>query len=71
MGFPCVFLTDGAGAMVGSAVIGGVLLALIEGVGILFTRYSAEQFKPVNPQMEDPSQLGGTPFGASSQYQGM
>ncbi|KAH8020559.1 hypothetical protein HPB51_002508 [Rhipicephalus microplus] len=37
---------NGAGAMVGSAVIGGVLLALIEGVGILFTRYSAEQFKP-------------------------
>lgn len=48
---------NGAGAMVGSAVIGGVLLALIEGVGILFTRFSAEQFKPVNPQMEDPSQL--------------
>lgn len=60
---------NGAGAMVGSAVIGGVLLALIEGVGILFTRYSAEQFKPVNPQMEDPSQLGATPFGGSSQYQ--
>uniref|UniRef100_A0A6G4ZXR1 Putative mitochondrial import inner membrane translocase subunit tim17 n=1 Tax=Rhipicephalus microplus TaxID=6941 RepID=A0A6G4ZXR1_RHIMP len=60
---------NGAGAMVGSAVIGGVLLALIEGVGILFTRYSAEQFKPVNPQMEDPSQLGASPFGTSSQYQ--
>ncbi|KAL1419163.1 hypothetical protein MTO96_005269 [Rhipicephalus appendiculatus] len=76
---------NGAGAMVGSAVIGkfmftgkwcqfadivgGVLLALIEGVGILFTRYSAEQFKPVNPQMEDPSQLGASPFGNSSQYQ--
>lgn len=27
-------------------IVGGVLLALIEGVGILFTRYSAEQFKP-------------------------
>ncbi|KAG0418705.1 hypothetical protein HPB47_004641 [Ixodes persulcatus] len=37
---------NGTGAMVGSAVIGGVLLALIEGVGILFTRFSAEQFKP-------------------------
>uniref|UniRef100_A0A6M2E4A5 Mitochondrial import inner membrane translocase subunit TIM17 n=1 Tax=Amblyomma tuberculatum TaxID=48802 RepID=A0A6M2E4A5_9ACAR len=60
---------NGAGAMVGSAVIGGVLLALIEGVGILFTRYSAEQFKPVNPQMEDPSQLGVSSFGANSQYQ--
>ncbi|XP_076357312.1 translocase of the inner mitochondrial membrane 17b isoform X1 [Tachypleus tridentatus] len=60
---------NGAGAMVGSAVIGGVLLALIEGVGILFTRYSAEQFKPINPQMEDPSQLSQSgPFG-SQQYQ--
>ncbi|XP_013780467.1 mitochondrial import inner membrane translocase subunit Tim17-A-like [Limulus polyphemus] len=60
---------NGAGAMVGSAVIGGVLLALIEGVGILFTRYSAEQFKPINPQMEDPSQLSQSgPFG-NQQYQ--
>ncbi|KAF8793123.1 Mitochondrial import inner membrane like protein [Argiope bruennichi] len=59
---------NGAGAMVGSAVIGGVLLALIEGVGILFTRYSADQFKPVNPQMEDPSQLNtGGIFGAAAQ----
>ncbi|XP_014669061.1 PREDICTED: mitochondrial import inner membrane translocase subunit Tim17-B-like isoform X2 [Priapulus caudatus] len=45
---------NGAGAMVGSAIIGGVLLALIEGVGIMFTRFSAEQFRPVNPQMEPP-----------------
>lgn len=27
-------------------ILGGVLLALIEGIGILFTRYSAEQFRP-------------------------
>lgn len=47
---------NGLPAMAGSAVIGGVLLALIEGVGILFTRLSAEQFKPMNPQ-EDPSQF--------------
>jgi import inner membrane translocase subunit TIM17 len=31
--------------MVGSAVIGGVLLALIEGVGILFTRWSAPEYQ--------------------------
>jgi len=48
---------NGVPAMAGSAVIGGVLLALIEGVGILFTRLTAEQFRPTNPQMEDPSQL--------------
>lgn len=59
---------NGAGAMVGSAIIGGVLLALIEGVGILFTRYSAEQFKPINPQMEDPSQLSAAGmFGNAAQ----
>jgi len=47
---------QGTGAMIGSAIIGGVLLGLIEGVGIMFTRFQAEQFKPINPQMaEDPS----------------
>ncbi|CAH1961568.1 unnamed protein product [Acanthoscelides obtectus] len=49
---------NGLPAMAGSAFIGGVLLALIEGVGILFTRLSAEQFQPQLPPMEDPSQLG-------------
>ncbi|GAB1597959.1 mitochondrial import inner membrane translocase subunit Tim17-A-like [Argonauta hians] len=60
---------NGAGAMVGSAIIGGVLLALIEGVGILITRFSAEQFNPANRSMiEDPSQLPPKPiFGNSYQ----
>lgn len=31
--------------MVGSAVMGGMLLALIEGLGILLTRYTAQQFQ--------------------------
>lgn len=44
--------------MAGSAVIGGVLLALIEGVGILFTRLSADQFKNPLPPTEDPAALG-------------
>lgn len=35
--------------MVGSGVIGAVLLALIEGVGIMITRFTSEQFKPLNP----------------------
>ncbi|XP_064605075.1 mitochondrial import inner membrane translocase subunit Tim17-B-like [Liolophura sinensis] len=61
---------NGAGAMVGSAVIGGTLLALIEGISILVTRYSAEQFKPISPQaMEDPSQLPPKPIFGASQYQ--
>ncbi|XP_054156084.1 mitochondrial import inner membrane translocase subunit Tim17-B-like [Oppia nitens] len=68
---------NGTGAMVGSAIIGGVLLALIEGMGILFTRYSSEQFRPIHP-LEDPTQLGQTPppgasgsafSGSAPQYQ--
>ena len=45
--------------MVGSAVIGGILLAMIEGVGILITRFTADQFRPVGPtDMPDPSGMG-------------
>ncbi|XP_034340602.1 mitochondrial import inner membrane translocase subunit Tim17-B [Arvicanthis niloticus] len=44
-------------AMVGSAMMGGILLALIEGVGILLTRYTAQQFRNAPPFLEDPSQL--------------
>lgn len=46
---------DGAGAMVGSAVVGGLILALIEGMGILFTRMTAEQFRPMAPPTEEVS----------------
>lgn len=73
------FYFSGAGvpAMAGSAVIGGVLLALIEGVGILFTRLSADQFRNPLPPTEDPAALGdpgqsnnGFSFGQQpSQYQ--
>jgi len=48
---------SGVPAMAGSALIGGVLLALIEGVGILITRISADEVKPINPMTQDPSQL--------------
>ncbi|GAB6029894.1 Mitochondrial import inner membrane translocase subunit Tim17-B [Chamberlinius hualienensis] len=49
---------SGPGAMVGSAVIGGVLLAMIEGVGIMVTRMTADSFNPNNQmQASDPSQL--------------
>lgn len=48
----------GPGAMARSAAVGGILLALIEGVGIMITRMTADQFKPVMPEMPpDPSQL--------------
>lgn len=32
--------------MAGSALIGGMILALIEGIGIFMTRLAADQFKP-------------------------
>ncbi|XP_016988627.1 mitochondrial import inner membrane translocase subunit Tim17-B [Drosophila rhopaloa] len=43
---------NGVAAMAGSAIMGGVLLSMIEGVGILFTRISAEQFRNPSPQPE-------------------
>lgn len=53
-----ILARNGIPAMAGSAIIGGVLLALIEGVGILFTRLSAEQFRNPVPPVEDPAVLG-------------
>ncbi|XP_071401973.1 mitochondrial import inner membrane translocase subunit Tim17-B isoform X2 [Centroberyx affinis] len=59
--------------MMGSAMMGGILLALIEGFGILLTRYTAQQFQNPNPFAEDPSQLppkdGGQQQGARGQFQ--
>ncbi|XP_046982822.1 mitochondrial import inner membrane translocase subunit Tim17-B-like [Schistocerca americana] len=52
---------SGLPTMVGSAVVGGVLLALIEGIGIMVTRLTADQFRPASPIMEDPGQLGRPP----------
>ncbi|CAH2241345.1 jg15545 [Pararge aegeria aegeria] len=49
---------NGVPAMAGSALVGGILLALIEGIGIMLTRISSEQFKPQQPIFEDPSVLG-------------
>ena len=44
--FPHPLLSPGGPlAMVGSAMMGGILLALIEGVGIHLTRYTAQQFR--------------------------
>jgi len=52
---------QGVGGMVGSAIIGGLILALIEGVSIMMTRLSAEAFNPFNqPPAEDPQQLDQT-----------
>lgn len=54
---------SGLPTMATSALIGGVLLALIEGVGILFTRMAADNFKQNAPtfQADDATQFGGPP----------
>ncbi|XP_037678163.1 mitochondrial import inner membrane translocase subunit Tim17-B isoform X2 [Choloepus didactylus] len=44
-------------AMMGSAMMGGILLALIEGVGVLLTHYTTQQFRNSPPFLDDPSQL--------------
>ncbi|XP_059152263.1 mitochondrial import inner membrane translocase subunit Tim17-A-like [Physella acuta] len=53
---------NGTGAIIGSAIIGGVLLALIEGFGIMFTRFTAEQFNPANRMMEEDPALASQQF---------
>lgn len=59
---------NGVPAMAASALIGGVLLAMIEGVGILMTRFTAEQFRQQSPIFEDPSVLGpaSQPFSSNA-----
>ncbi|XP_016954440.1 mitochondrial import inner membrane translocase subunit Tim17-B [Drosophila biarmipes] len=54
---------NGVAAMFGSAIVGGVLLSMIEGVGILFTRISAEQFRNPDPQSAEGFGLG---FGSAA-----
>jgi len=45
--------------MLGSAIVGGVLLGLIEGLGIMMNHFGSTQFRPVDPRMipEDPASL--------------
>ena len=55
---------NGPKHMIGSAIVGGVLLGLIEGMGIMLNRFMSEQFRPVDPRNappQDPSQLGPAP----------
>jgi len=49
--------------MLGSAVVGGVLLGLIEGLGIMMNHFGSTQFRPVDPRMvpEDPAALEQAP----------
>jgi len=55
---------QGPKSMAGSALIGGMLLGLIEGMGILMNNMMSQQFRPQDPRdmpqepPEDPSALG-------------
>ena len=46
-------IRQGRAAMLAAALMGGCLLAMIEGVGIVISRASASQFKPVMPTLPD------------------
>ncbi|OAF66388.1 Mitochondrial import inner membrane translocase subunit tim17 [Intoshia linei] len=48
---------QGAAAMAGSAVVGGVLLALIEGMGIMFSKFGAQAFHEANIQNSPHTQI--------------
>lgn len=50
---------SGPGPMAASAAVGGLLLALIEGVGIWMTRMTAEHFQP---QLPPPAEAQPPPF---------
>ncbi|KAL1242879.1 Mitochondrial import inner membrane translocase subunit Tim17-B [Trichinella spiralis] len=52
-----ITVRNGIGTMIGSAIMGGVILAMLEGTGIMLTRLTADQFKPINPTVEDPRNL--------------
>jgi len=50
---------SGPKQMLGSAIVGGVLLGLIEGLGIMMNNFAAQQFRPQDPldAPQDPSIL--------------
>ncbi|EDX05136.1 GD24009 [Drosophila simulans] len=58
----------GAAAMAGSAIIGGVLLSMIEGLGIFFTRFTAEQFRNREPHTMSEANDGYGDFNSSSGF---
>lgn len=64
---------NGVPTMIGSAVFGGCILALIEGVSILMNRFTADQMRQQSQVFEDPSVLGPSPnpYGSPPPYQQM
>jgi len=56
---PCPWriVDDCGGAFTMGAIGGSLFLAMIEGVGILFTRMTAEQFRPLSPDEQIQMQM--------------
>ena len=52
--------------MATSAVVGGILLGMIEGLGIMMNKWQSESFRPVDPRAQpapqDPSILDPAGF---------
>jgi len=50
---------NGPKAMIGSGIVGGVLLGLIEGASYMLNRYMAQEFRPADPMSapQDPAAL--------------
>eukprot|EP00128_Syssomonas_multiformis_P016942 Colp12_sorted_trinity150504_noHs@7239 len=49
----CLAARGGLSASLKSAAVGGVLLALIEGLSIAITRFTSDQYKPIMPELPD------------------
>jgi mitochondrial import inner membrane translocase subunit TIM17 len=58
-------MRQGPGSAARSAVFGGVLLALIEGAGIMLNRFLSNP-QNLPPMMEDPAAVSGPPGGMPS-----
>lgn len=48
---------NGPKASLAAAAVGGIILAVIEGVGIAINRGVSSQYRPVMPEVPDPHQL--------------
>ncbi len=51
---------SGPRAIIASSIFGGLILAVMEGVGVMMNRMSADQYKPQAPNFEAPPTAPGT-----------
>ncbi|KAJ3224588.1 translocase of the inner membrane [Clydaea vesicula] len=46
-------IRSGTRAMAASAIVGGIILSVMEGVGVMINRLTLDSYKPVAPQLPD------------------